>query len=528
MKSNKINISINKKEEDKENIENNINIDNDINNDNFSNIKILKEYEFYPTVEFKEDTEKNISKVKLNETIEVSYEEIPFQLNINLKWDNTILFELVPKEGHIPYSYRNILDEKKFNEIDSIFKEIKPIEKIYNKIIKLFEKNRVSLIKDREEDIFYIILRITIIDEDKKIFFPLNKNENIQVSTINYLLRETQLLKREFVVNEIKNEIEKENKEINLIKENNDCYNNIIKKLNNKDEDLDKISRVIIEQNEVCKEMKNRINFIENEFNLLKNNIMKCKFSQKIIILYLNINEINPYYLFHIGIKNIGNLVLSSKYDQIFLNIEGISQEIISFYNSSEKYINFTSEAQCLSQNEKINICKKIILKNLKSNSKYECFINLFSLCHGKINEQPLKIIIMTNEYKEKDFISLLINKDLDFDISNQKVIFEYLEEINIVEENDNKDMIINKKKFQINTYLYDHKKGKIENKDEDWDKIDNYIIINKEYIENIQNKIYEKYKDAEKLPTEKIQDIICSCAGDFKVICKVFENLKK
>ena len=456
--------------------------------------------------------------------VEVEYEEIPYQLYINLKWDNSIQIELIPKDGYLPHSYRNNLDEKKFNELDSIFEEINSIEKIYNKIINLLRKNRISLVKDKEEGLFYLILKITIIDEDKKIYIPLNKNENIQISTINYLLREAQILKYDLAKNEIKDKIQKENIELNEIIKNNEYYNKIV---NQEEKDLDKITRIILDQNGESKEIKNRVNYIEDEFNLIKNKI-KCKFFQKNIVFYLDINAKNPYYLFHFGIKNTGDLILSSKYDKIFLNIEELSQDIISFYTPSENYINFTNEEQCLKPKEKINICKKLIIKNLKPNSKYEFFINIFSLCHGKINEDPLKIIIMTCEHKEKDFISLLKNKEFDFDISNKKVIFEYLEEINIMEEDNKKDMIINKKKFKINTYLYNNKKGIIENKDENWNCIDDFIIINKEYIENIKNKIYEKYEDIKKLTKEKIEDIICSCAGDFQVICKIIEKLDK
>ena len=96
------------------------------------------------------------------------------------------------------------------------------------------------------------------------------------------------------------------------------------------------------------------------------------------------------------------------------------------------------------------------------------------------------------------------------------------------MEEDNKKDMIINKKKFKINTFLYNNKKGTIENKDENWNGIDDYIIINKDYIDNIKNKIFQKYEDIKKLPKEKIEDIICSCAGDFQVICKIIEKLNK
>ena len=212
MNSNKINISFNKKEEEKEKLE---------NSDAFSNIKVLKENESLPLNDL---NEKDISKTKMNETIEITYEEIPYQLYINLKFDDTIQIELVPKEGHIPYSYRNILNKKKFEEMNPIFEEINSIEKIYKKIINLFRKDRISLIKDKDKDIFYLILTITIIDEDKKIYIALNKNESIQISTINYLLKETQLLKNELSKNEIEIKLEKGNNELNSINQNNKDY----------------------------------------------------------------------------------------------------------------------------------------------------------------------------------------------------------------------------------------------------------------------------------------------------------------
>ena len=353
MKSNKNNILINEKNEQKENIENNININNDINNNDFSNIKILKEYESNPNKDILKYSEKNQSKAKYTETIEVIYEEIPYKLNISLKFDNNIYIELISKEGHIPYSYRAILDEKKFHKLNSIFEEINSIQKIYNKIINLLKKKRVSLIKDKKEEIFFLILNITIIDEDQKIFIPLNINDNIQISTINYLLRETEFIKNEFDKKEINNKIQKENIELNLIKNENKYYYNIIdemykkfeiandkkNKRNINEKTINIISKEIMAQNEENKELINRINMIENEFNLLKNKI-KCKFTQKNIILYLDFNQKNPYYLFHFGIKNTGNLIISSKYDKLYFNIkEEESKDIISFFNSSEKYI---------------------------------------------------------------------------------------------------------------------------------------------------------------------------------------------
>ena len=142
---------------------------------------------------------------------------------------------------------------------------------------------------------------------------------------------------------------------------------------------------------------------------------------------------------------------------------------------------------------------------------------------------RTFKIIILTCEYKEKDFISLLKNKELNFDISNQKIIFEYLEEINFFEEDDdNEEFVINKKRFKVSTYLYNNKKGIVENKYENWDDIDNYVIINKDYINFMINKIYEQYKYIKEIDKEKIGDIICKYAGNYQVICNAIEKLKK
>ena len=312
MKSNKINISFNEKDEEKNNNTNNININNNVNDNNFSNIIIKKEYESCPVTELKERTEQNISKSKISEVIEVEYEEIQYLLYIDLKWDNTIYIKLLSKDGHIPYSYHTILNEKKFHELNSIFVEIKTIDKIYNKIINLLKKDRVYLVKDKDKDIFYLILEVTIIDEDIQIYIPLYINDNIQISTINYLIKETELLKNNLLENEIKKQIEKENIDLNLFKQKNLEYINIINNINKKyhikkdmenyegnilqEKAKDEISDLIIAQNEESKELKNRINIIGNEFNLLLNKI-KCEFFQKNIIFYNDINNKNPYYL---------------------------------------------------------------------------------------------------------------------------------------------------------------------------------------------------------------------------------------
>ena len=541
-----------------EDIQKIISDNNIINNEEIENINILNG----PNIQNQNQQmeQNNIPKVKFNEILEVVYEKIPYQLFIYLKEDNTLVIELIPKEGHLPHSYKSTFTEKTFYDINSIFMELKTMEKIAQKLINLFNKKRVSIAKDKKEDKFYLILKITIIDEDKEILLPLNKNDSIQVCTINYLLRETKEIKKIFIEakNESKENIKKQLEEIKQLKKINQYYINLINKIKKKnheeeitDEDeediknknkddydenfyidkgsLKKITQTIIDQNEEYVKAKNSINKIEYHFNSLINNF-KCEVGPKNIILNLDINHIKPYILIHFEIENIGNYALSSKYDDLFCNIEGISSEIIGFYSFSEKYIYLN---QSFAPKQKINVCKKFIIKKPKIDTKYEFFINFFTLSHGKISVSPIKVIIYirSEEEKEDNFISFLNNKKIDYDIKNKKIIFEYFEEGEKSNEN-NKDMVdigtgFKKQRIKIYKYLYDTKSGMAENKDEDKDKIDAFVVINLNDIDRLIKKIYDKYKESKKIEKYKLKDIICTCAGDFQKICDLIEKIK-
>ena len=493
----------------------------------------------------------NEAKIKFNEILEVEYDQIPYQLFIYLKEDNNNLaIDLIPKEGHLPYSYCNNFDVQTFYDISSIFMELKTIEKIGKKIINLFNKKRVSIAKDKKEDKFYLILKITIIDEDKEILLPLNKNENIQVCTINYLLREAKEMKNEFC--ELKKE-EKKEKELEDFRRTNKFYIDLINKIKkeNREEEisdddeiindndefnidkscLKKISKLILDQNEEYIKVKNKINKMENDFNTLLNNF-KCEVGPKNVILNLDINHIKPYVLIHFEIENTGNYALSTKYDDMFCSIEGIPNGIIRFYNTSEKYIYLN---QSFMPKQKINICKKIVINNPISDKKYEFSINIYTLSHGKISENSTKVIIYIRNNdeeveEEENFISFLSNEKLDYDIKNKKIIFEYFEEVAKCNENQ-KNMVdigvgVKKKKIKIYKYLYNTKSGMAENKDEDKDKIDAFVVINMNDINKLINKIYEKYKESKKIEKYRIKDVICTCAGDFQKICDLIENM--
>ena len=560
-----------------EELEKIISVNNVINEEDLQRINLESSSPYFQSQyqEFQpEERDENDKKtILLNESIPVEYEQIPYQLFIYLKEEkeNKLAIELIPNEGHLPYSYRNILNEKSFYKINSIFKELKTIENIGKKIIGLFNKKRVSLAKDSKEDRFYLILKITIIDEDKEILIPLNKNDSIQASTINYLLREAKEIKKDFIKNksEMKDKIKKELKDINILKKTNIEYLNIINKIkdkvnkekedeisddeyeydnknkiiineknkniqNKEDNEIDidedsllRIGQMIIEQNEEYKKLEKKVKKLENDFDLLINNF-KCEIGPQNIILNLDINHINPYILIHFEIENTGKFALVSECDDIFCNIEGISPEMISFINSSEKYIHLN---QNFVPKQKINICKKIILYNPTINTKYEFYVNIYTLSHGRISVNPIKIIIYikNNEQNEENFISFLNNKKLDFDIKNKKIVFEYFEEVTKNNDNNNVAVDVNigikKKRIKIYKYLYDNKSGMAENKNGVKDKIDAFVIINKEDIDKIIRKIFDKYKGINEIEKYKIEDIICTCAGDFQKICEILDK---
>jgi hypothetical protein len=283
-----------------------------------------------------------------------------------------------------------------------------------------------------------------------------------------------------------------------------------------------------MDQNDEYKKIDKKINKMNKELNSIKNNFT-TEISPKNIILNVDINHIKPYILIHFEIENIGNYSLTCKCDDIYCNIEGISPEVISFLNPAEKYIYLN---QIFTPKQKINVCKKIILNNPSIDTKYEFFMNIFTLNHGKISDSPTKITIYVrnNEEKEENFISFLHNEKLGYDIKNTRIIFEYFEE-DIKNIDNSKNMVdigtgYKKKRIKIYKYLYDNKSGMAENKNEDKDKIDAFVVINKNDIDVLVKKINEKYKESIKIEKYKIEDVICTCAGDFPKICDLMENI--
>ena len=604
---NKTNLKKNEEGDNKDDLKNTININSNnnnkiIDNKNEKNIDLGSPIPSFPyqkkqpnqaLIKNKENKE---NKNKLYEMIEVEYENIIYRLFIYINDDDNLVIELIPKEGYLPYSYKNIFDEETFYSINKIFKELKTIDKIGQKIVNLYRKNKVVLSKDKTEELFYLILKITIIDEDTDIFIPLNKNDNIQICTINYLLKEADRLKNDFseyknetediikqkveeinelkktnslylkIINKIKEEYERKNKKKRRVDEsdddeydeNEDNNNKIINKDKNKvnninndeDEVLNKVNKIIIDENKEYKIIKSKIASMESEINRLTIN-HRCDINSTYIVLNLSVNQCKPFVLINFELENTGIYPLTNKLDDIFCNIEGINEACITFYDENEKYI-FLHEP--LQPNQKIIVRKRLLLNNPMVNRKYDFFINIYSLKHGRISEQPIKFQICIRENDDQDnFISFLHDKKWGFDYknklknNNQKIIFQYVQTIK--KKNDNNLSLVDKTRnneldyeikegdIKIRKFVYDEKAGMAYEKEKNgdnkeikldklFDNLEMNIMINKDEVNKIAKRILNKYKNSKKLNRNKIEDVICSCVGDFKKISRLIEDM--
>ena len=523
-----------------------------------------------------------INKSKFYHMLEVCFDKEHFRLFFYINEENNLIIELIPKDGSLPFSYKNVFDEDKFYKINKIFMELKTVEKIGEKIVNLFKKDKVLLGKNKKDDIFYLILKITVIDEDVDIYLPLNKNDDIQLCTINYLLKESEKLKNEFskYINETEELIKNQNNEINELKKSNSLYLNIIKKIRNEydknkiieedeeiegneiiinaqdkldknddeNKELKKLKEIIIDEDEEYKNIEKKIEVMEKELKILDGNY-KCDINEKYKILNLSINQTKPYVYIYFELSNIGLYPLTSNFDDIFCNIEDICDDSISFYNEQEKYI-FLPEQ--LLPNQKIIVFKKIIINNPTINRKYDFKINIYSLNHGKISEEPLRLNIFIRETEnQKNFLSFLNNKKFDFKYKNKKkkIILEHA--INPIEIDSNNlkriniDRIKSYDRIKIKKFIYDEKSG-MALEDKNKNKKINYIeekkdinknkeffeiivMINIQEIEKIMKKVKNKYKNLNNLnefDNEKIEEIICSCLGDYDTICTFIEKM--
>ena len=508
---------------------------------------------------------KKINKDNFHKMFEIGFDEEKYRLYFNINEENNLVIELIPKGGNIPFSFKNTFDEEKFYKINKIFMQFKTVEKIAEKLINLFKKKKIFIGYDKKEEIFYLVLKITIIDEDSDIFIPLFKNDELQICSVKYLLKETDNLKNKFNEYKVETEdiIKYQNEEINKLKKTNLLYLKIIENIkneyknenneslkdyeeeieidiNDEDEDLEMINDIIVDEDEEIKIMEKKIEFIEHELKIMDDKY-KCNISPKYKILNLSINQTKPYIYIYFELLNTGLNSLTSESDDIFCNIEGISENCLSFYNQQEKYI-FLTEA--LLPNNKIIISKKLVLNNPIKNRKYDFCINIYSLNHGKISEEPIKFNIYIREKEnQKNFLSFLNNKKFNFNDKNNKqknkFILEYSNIIDKKNENNFKPInlkddinIQNNTNWKIRKFIYDEKSGMaLEAKNKEIIINNNkffeiYIVINTDDVEAIIKNIKNKYNHLKEFETEKLEEIICSCIGDFNTICTFIEKM--
>ena len=84
------------------------------------------------------------------------------------------------------------------NSIEYLFKNLKTIDECMKRMISIIQKKRISIFRDSENDLFYVVLKITIIDEDKYIPLKLTCTNNIQSCTIRYLYKEITELREKY------------------------------------------------------------------------------------------------------------------------------------------------------------------------------------------------------------------------------------------------------------------------------------------------------------------------------------------
>lgn len=56
--------------------------------------------------------------------------------------------------------------------------------------------------------------------------------------------------------------------------------------------------------------------------------------------------------------------------------------------------------------------------------------------------------------------------------------------------------------------------------------KLEINIVVNKDEVEKIRKKLKNKYKHLKEFDKEKIEEIICSCLGDFNTISNFIEKM--
>ena len=348
----------------------------------------------------------------------ITYLDKYFLFIISNILDKYLSLELIPIEGSLPFSYKIIYNMQILNSIEYIFKDLKTIDDCMKRVISILQKKRISIFRDLENDLFFVVLKITIIDEDKYIPLKLSCTHNIQVCTIRYIYNEITKLRELFdKYKKVKfDQIEKKKKEIDNLKEKNIKYLNIIKNLINKD----------------YKEYKTKI----KQLNFFSENLEQNLFNQKLkfkcdifphhkIIIFNKKDSQKPFEI-QIQIKNIGNSFLSNKYDKIFImKDKNLSSKEIDLENKEDSNIKFK---KLFKPNESRELNLSFNIKDSKNEHIYNYYANIFSIKHGLLSAKPLIIqaLIIPENIKEVDLLKYL-KKNFEINLK-ENIIYLYKE----------------------------------------------------------------------------------------------------
>jgi len=469
----------------------------------------------------------------------LDYENCYFLFSVANIQDKYLSIELIPADGSFPFSYKIIYNLQILNMIEYIFKDLKTIDECMERIISLLLKNRLSIYRDDVKDIFYIILKVTIIDEDKYVPLKLNCTKEVQVCTIRYIYREITGLREMF--NEYKKKrrvkIEEYNKEINDLKEKNQKYLNIIEKLKSIDD----------------KESENKLKQLNYKMLNLEKDLIchKLKFKCEIIqnhkiIIFPALNAKKGFNI-QFDVKNIGYGFISTKYDKIYFKRDTrLSSKEIEFEDKDDMIIKIDG---LFKPNDIISYNPRFIIKDAKEDQIYNFYIEIYSVIHGILSSKPLIIQVLINpvnltgeeliKHLDKNFeIDLTLNYISMYDIQGNKIdskkLGENYKEKNypypienyvLIEDHINKYIgdrsQMNIKKLKPGIYVHKVK-----------DEVKGYLAKNKDVkisevkIRKIIDRLNVEYFASFWLGQLKILDIIVANDGHYKQIAKIVEDM--
>ena len=486
-----------------------------------------------------ENENNNKKDNRKKKVFDIDYSGNYFLFQISNLIEKYLCIELIPVEGSLPYSYRAIYSLQILNMIEYIFKDLKTVDECMDKITELFKKKRINIYRDEEKDIFYIILKITIIDEDKYIPLKLNCVEQIQVCTIRYIYREiTGLRKKYDEYKKSKNEtIEEQSKEIQKLKTKNEKLVKVLENLKN-------VNDITIKKK--YEQLSQQIINLEKDLIYQKMKF-KCEIIQNQKILIFTSSNARKGFNIEFKIKNIGSSFISTKYDRIIFDRNTkLSSNEIEFSDKNDIEIKF---ADLFKPNDIITFNPKFIIKTAKEDQIYNFYININSSIHGIISLKPLiiQVLIYPENLKGEELLKYLENNfeinlrwnNIDiYDVEGKKISIK-----NLRRKKENKNEVYpisdDEDEEHYNRYIGKKNKNNAKKQKQKGNYLTKIKMEIKDYLEKNKNakisqnkmvKIIERlnleYFASFWLEHQRMFDIIVENEGHYHLISKIVEDL--